>query len=66
MNEELAPNFKDQFETCVTRGCGALFKSNMGNILVCGEMRPDNCRFLCEHCLRFYENILIKEKEAKK
>ena len=39
----------------------------MGNILVCGEIRPDHCRFLCNHCLRFYKDnkILVAEKDDK-
>jgi hypothetical protein len=34
-----------------TEGCGVLFKSKAGNILVCGEPRGDGCRFLCKRCL---------------
>ncbi len=33
-------------------GCGVLFKSKAGNILTCGEERPDRNQFLCKRCLK--------------
>lgn len=36
------------------KGCGVLFKGESGNILVCGEERPDGNCFLCKRCLEHY------------
>ena len=39
-------------------GCGVLFKSEVGNILICGEKRPDGNQFLCKRCLKEFKEKL--------
>lgn len=34
------------------RGCGGLFKTEAGNIIICGEKRKDGNCFLCKRCLK--------------
>jgi len=60
VSEDIENQSQQEFNK-VKDGCGVLFKSRIGNILVCGEIRIDENCFLCSRCLKDWKSLQSKE-----